>query len=57
MKELRKVERCITNNQNEMRNMISRKELNVYNEIGEERLDDFCDTYDNKFNELKEYKI
>ncbi len=55
MKEVRGMESNITHFQNELRQKIYKKEINLYREIGEERLDDFYDQYDREFRELNEY--
>ena len=45
--KIRKLEADISKYQDQLRRQIHKKELNIYEKIGEERLDDFYDKYDN----------
>ena len=46
------MEHDITKYQDSLRKTIHKKELNIYCKIGEERLDDFYDKYDNAFKKV-----
>ncbi|EAR89830.3 hypothetical protein TTHERM_00633370 (macronuclear) [Tetrahymena thermophila SB210] len=56
MKELREIEILIAEYQDQLRQQIYNNELNLYQQIGEERLDDFYDSYYDEFGKLEEYK-
>jgi len=43
----------ITKYQDFLRKWIHKKELHIYNKIGEERLDDFYEKYDSAFKNVK----
>lgn len=49
----RKLEIDIAKYQDFLRKTIQHKELNIYNKIGEERLDDFYDKYDQAFKKVQ----
>lgn len=51
----RKLEIDIAKYQDFLRKTIQHKELNIYNKIGEERLDDFYDKYDQAFKKVQNY--
>lgn len=51
----RKLEADISKYQDQLRRQIHKKELNIYEKIGEERLDDFYDKYDTAFKRVEIY--
>lgn len=50
-------EKTITNYQNELRQNIYKEQLNIYHEIGNNKLNEFYDKFDQLFKEVFDFYI
>lgn len=54
--QVRTIEFNVNSYQNELRQKIHKREVQIYGEIGEEKLEDFYDRYFDLFQQLEDYK-